>query len=222
MRRSSNRLSISFGSLGTSSPETVTGPREDTAAKPDLNTDELQFAGVLLRGVEQLAATPIVLFATLSGAGRLPAAVRRVAEAMREVRRCKVALVQLSSSGDPTNDPTKLDLPELDHLRNWNVAGSATAAEFRWTGASAQSAGVVPAVEVMELFEKLKRNFDMICVDAGDVFASPNAIATAPRCSGVVLMVERDVTAARDVERGQRLLLQAGARVLGFAFTELG
>ena len=220
MLHSSKKLSLSIGGLDSSLPETANGPVKDTAVRMDLNTSELQFAGVLLRSVETLAGKPIVLFAALAGASRQLNYIRRAVEAVREIGGCKVALVRFSPDRNESMGAARLDIPELSELRHWIAEGTANAAEIRWTGASLADTSIVPTIEVVDLFERLKNSYDMICVDAGDIFSSSNVLAAAPCCSGVVLMVERDVTAVRDVERAQRMLLQAGARVLGFAFVE--
>jgi hypothetical protein len=222
MLHSSKRLSLSIGGPGLSLHEKATGPREDAAVRMDLNTDELQFAGVLLRSVEKLVGKPIILFAALEGASKPLNSIRRVAAAVRQIGGSKVALVRFPAGGRESLSAATLDVPELKELRHWIAEGTANAAEIRWTGANDDGTGIVPTLEVVHVFERLKEIYDVICVDAGDVFSSSNALATAPYCSGVVLMVERDVTAVRDVEHAQKMLLQAGARVLGFAFTKRG
>ena len=219
MRLSSKRLRFSFGGVSTGSHEAIRAA-EERAVRRDLNTEELQLAGVLLQSVEKPAGIPILLFASLADSVGASNSVRRVTEAIREVRRGRVALVQLTANGDAWEQSAALDIPELAELRNWIATGTETASEIRWRDSAVESRGLVPTTEVRELFDRLIRCFDVICVDGGDVFASPNAVSAAPHCSGVVLMVQRDISTTRDVERCQNLMFHAGAKVLGFAFTE--
>jgi hypothetical protein len=205
--------------LFTSHPAAADFPpagTEETGAV-QASADALQFAGLLL-GAAAPAGVRSILFASASVNTPSQELIYETAQALRLIRGCRAAVVLLSPP------PTSLALGGMHAFesslgRDWVGAGDANLAMFYWNHLE-DGRSPITASAFSELARTIQDRFDFILVDAGAVGSSAQPILLASHCTATVLLVKPGVTTVAEVRSSQRVLLQAQARLLGFAFVE--
>jgi hypothetical protein len=190
----------------------------DARSGVEASADALQFAGLLL-GAAASPGVRTILFASASENTPARQMIYETALALRLIRSSRVAVVLLSESQPASLAPDSMYLLESSLSRDWTAAGDASLAMFYWHHREGGRTPV-PASAFAELAVTIQERFDFILVDAGPVGSSPQPILLAPHCTATVLLVKPGITTVAEVQSSQTLLLQAKARLLGFAFVE--
>jgi hypothetical protein len=206
--------------LFTSHPTAVDFPPAATEESGAIqaSADALQFAGLLL-GAAAPAGVRSILFASASGNTPSQELIYETAQALRLIRGCRAAVVLLSPP-----PPTSLALGGMHAFESslgpdWVGMGDANLAMFYWNHLE-DGRSPITASAFSELARTIQDRFDFILVDGGAVGSSAQPILLASHCTATVLLVKPGVTTIAEVRSSQTVLLQAQARLLGFAFVE--
>lgn len=73
--------------------------------------------------------------------------------------------------------------------------------------------------QMANLIEKLSQSYDFIIVDFPPVNIVSDALIAAPLLDGVIVVVRRNFSTLREVNRCEKQLALSGVKVLGFVFT---